>query len=380
MDGGYHYHSLLRRHNAKNLSAKTIIPNNILYLLFMPKSKKKSTKIDLKWILTAIVIMLLSGGVLLGLLLFAPNVTKTGFVYIKPGESKNYTFAYLTDSGFLSLPFTTNIAASLIHVPAHIKPGKYALTAGESNFELLRMLRNGKQVSIKITINKMRTMNELEHLLTSNLNVTAEQLENQLHKSKYLNHYGIDSATVFCGIMPDTYEYFWCASAETIFSKIFKNYTHFWTDARKEKATQLGLTPQTATILASIVEEETNKAEDKPLIACVYLNRLAKGMKLQADPTVKYAIGDFTIKRVTGNMLLIPSPYNTYQNTGLPPSCICTPMPATIDAVLSAPKCSYIYFCANASLDGSTSFASTDEQHLKNARAYQQALNQRGIH
>ena len=181
-------------------------------------------------------------------------------------------------------------------------------------------------------------------------------------------------------VTPDSYFFHWNTNANKEFRKIHENYTRFWTEPRRDEAKKQGLTPVSATIMASIIDEETNKPEDKPNIASVYLNRLQKGMKLQADPTVKFAIGDFAIKRITGVMLETKSPYNTYQNEGLPPGPICTPAPSSIDAVLQAPKTNYIYFCAKADLSGASVFAATSDEHIKNARLYQKALNERGIH
>jgi UPF0755 protein len=201
-----------------------------------------------------------------------------------------------------------------------------------------------------------------------------------LHDPTYLAQFGLDTNTAMCAIVPDTYDFFWNSTADRAFRKIQKNYVRFWDETRRQEAKAQGLTPVKAMIVASIVDEETNMPGDKPKVASVYLNRLDKGMKLQADPTVRFALGDFTIKRVTGEMLQINSPYNTYINEGLPPGPICTPAPSSIDAVLTAPKTTYLYFCAKEDFTGYSNFASTYDEQVKNAKAYQQALDARGIH
>jgi UPF0755 protein len=183
-----------------------------------------------------------------------------------------------------------------------------------------------------------------------------------------------------CLIIPDTYEFYWNTSAYNILQKIGKNYFTFWTDERKQLAKAKGLPVTKVATIASIVEEETNINEDKGNIASVYINRLQKGIPLQADPTVKFAIGDFTIRRVTGEHLMFNSPYNTYMYASLPPGPICTPSKKTVDAVLHAPDTKYLFFCAKEDFSGYSVFAATLAEHQKNAKAYQKALDAKGIH
>jgi UPF0755 protein len=242
------------------------------------------------------------------------------------------------------------------------------------------MLRSGRQAPVKIVIHKLRTKKELVHLLSANLEADSFRMRQLLSDPVFLLNYGLDTNTAMAAILPDTYEFYWNTTAEKAFKKIAKNYQRFWDDGRKEAARKKGITPIQATIVASIVEEESNKADDKPKIASVYLNRLRIGMRLQADPTVKFAVGDFTIRRIGGPMLDHDSPYNTYKYAGLPPGPICTPSPVSIDAVLQAPATTYLYFCAKDDFSGYHVFASTYEEQIKNARAYQKALDARGIH
>lgn len=179
--------------------------------------------------------------------------------------------------------------------------------------------------------------------------------------------------------MPDTYEFYWNATPNKIIKRLVEYREKFWTDKRKAQAASLGLSPIEATILASIVEEETNKADEKPIVARLYMNRLKKGMLLQADPTVKYAVGNFGLKRILQQHLNIESPYNTYKHPGLPPGPIRIPSGNTIDAVLNAPSNDYIYMCAKEDFSGYHNFTSSYSEHLNNARRYQAVLNKRNI-
>jgi UPF0755 protein len=212
------------------------------------------------------------------------------------------------------------------------------------------------------------------------LEADSNKLLQLLSDSAFCATYGQDTNTIMCAIIPDTYEFYWNTGAEKAFSKIQDNYNTFWNDNRKQLAAAKKLSLQQIAIIASIVEEETNMNDEKGNVASVYINRYNKGMRLQADPTVKFAVGDFALRRITGIHLQTVSPYNTYMNSGLPPGPICTPSKKTLDAVLNSPSTDYIYFCAKEDFSGYHRFASNYEDHMKNARLYQQALDARGIH
>jgi UPF0755 protein len=196
-----------------------------------------------------------------------------------------------------------------------------------------------------------------------------------LNNRDSLKIYGLDTNTVMTAIIPNTYSILWNTSAKNIFKKLYDEQEKFWNDERRRKATGLNLSPAQAYTLASIIEEETNMQEDKGKIASVYLNRLETGMKLGADPTVKFAMKDFGLKRIYFKHLQFQSPYNTYQHPGLPPGPICTPSSKTIDAVLNAPTTAYLYFVAKPDLNGYSNFAATYEEHMRFAKQYQQALD-----
>lgn len=327
--------------------------------------------------------------VLVGLLAFTlfkalgPNtgqLTKGEFLYVHTGSNYDQLKQSLIEGDFVSDMWSFDLMARQLSLPERVHPGKYKISRGMSNFKIIRMLRSGRQTPVKLTIHKLRTKRDLVRLLSTNLEADSPSVQNLLRDPAYLSQYHLDTNTALCAIIPDTYEFYWNTNADKAFKKIAKNYTRFWDSDRKQAASRLGLTPAEATIVASIVEEETNYADDKPLISSVYLNRKNKGMKLQADPTVKYAVGDFTIRRIAGAMLDNSSPYNTYKYAGLPPGPICTPSPGTINAVLNTPKTTYLYFCAKEDFSGRSNFATTYDEQLKNARAYQKALDARGIH
>lgn len=340
----------------------------------MSAKKKKKNRLPLIITVVVLLVLLIAGYKILG-----PNSSKEQFLYVKTGTTYEQLLQQLKN-GYVNDIHSFDFLAKRAGLPEHIHPGKYQVKWGMTNYELVKKLRNGRQMPVKLVINKLRTRNDFVHLLCSNLEVDSVQMQELLHDHDYLADMGLDTNTVMCGVRPDTYEFYWNTTGDKAFRKIYSNYTRFWTDERKQQAKKHGLTPVQATIMASIIDEESNVPADKLNIASVYLNRMEKGMKLQADPTVKFAVGDFTIKRIGGPMLKNESPYNTYQHAGLPPGPICTPSNGSIEAVLHAPETTYLYFCAKADLSGASVFASTDAEHLQNARLYQQALNARGIH
>lgn len=343
------------------------------------KTSRKKKNNALKWSLLIIVII----GLFLAFKVFGPNTgsfTSGDFLYIRTGSDYDQVKQTLKEEGFVRDINAFDILAKQADYPSHVHAGKYRITKGMSNYNLIRMLRSGRQVPVKLVINKLRTKKDLIRLLSSSLEADSLVLQQMMNDNIYLAQFGLDSNTAMCAVMPDTYEMWWNTNADKAFRKIAKYYTQYWNEQRVRQAKTKGLTPQEAITLASIVEEETNYTPEKPVIASVYLNRLKYHIKLQADPTAKFAAGDFTIRRITATITSIISPYNTYYTAGLPPGPICTPSKQSIEAVLNAANTNYIYFCAKEDFSGSHRFAATYEEHQKNARLYQQALNARGIH
>lgn len=314
---------------------------------------------------------------------FGPNArpgTNNEFLYVRTGSTYESLLEELTKTGVIKDLNGFKFVAGTLKLKDHLHPGRYRIRKGMSNYDIVRMLRSGRQEPVKLVMNKLRTSNDFIRLLSANLEADSTDFRKLLADSVFMNDLGATTVTAMAVFMPDTYEFYWNASAMQVLRKMHKSHVRFWTSVRKEKAKSQGISPMEAIIVASIVDEETNVAADKGNIASVYLNRIRKGMKLQADPTVKFAIGDFNIRRVTSAMLTYDSPYNTYMYAGLPPGPICTPTAATINAVLDAPKSSYLYFCAKDDFSGRTAFATTFEEQIRNANAYRKALDARGIH
>lgn len=261
----------------------------------------------------------------------------------------------------------------------HIRTGRYAIEPGEGIFSVLRKLKNGHQEPVRLTIPESRTTDRLAGALARKLMMDSLSLSILLKDSTFCAKQGFDTASIVCMFVPDTYEVYWNTSIENLMSRLKKEHDKFWDSSRQAKATAIGLTPNEVCTLASIVDEETSNNPEKPMIARMYLNRLAKGMALQADPTVKFALKDFAIRRIYHNMLNTDSPYNTYRYAGLPPGPIKVASVAGIDAVLNAPNHSYLYMCAKEDFSGTHNFASTYSEHLRNAAKYTKALNERGI-
>ncbi|WP_438946339.1 endolytic transglycosylase MltG, partial [Sediminibacterium sp.] len=248
---------------------------------------------------------------------------------------------------------------------------------GQSIIDIVRMLKNGRLAEVKLVINRVRTKPELARLISKQFFTDSLEVVQFLQSADSLSALELDTALLFTKIIPDTYNFYADASMTVILEKLKAASTKFWLkNNRLQKAESLGLSPEQVYILASIVDEETNYAEDKYKIASVYLNRLAKQMPLQACPTIKYAMNDFTITRIYEKYLSNPSPYNTYRVKGLPPGPICTPSPKTIDIVLDAPKTSYIYFVAKSDFSGYHHFSENYEEHNRYAKEYQKKLDE----
>ena len=260
-----------------------------------------------------------------------------------------------------------------------VKAGSYRITPNMRTFSLVQKLYSGNQDPIRITINKHRTLDGLCQFLSSKLQFDADSLLVLLTDSTFCAQYGLTPQTIIGMFPQNTYEIYWTTSPTSLTERMHSEQERFWKE-RDNLLPSLGLSRNQVLTIASIVEEETNCNEEKPDIASVYLNRYRIGMPLQADPTVKYAVGDFSIRRIKGDMLKTDSPYNTYLYAGLPPGPICIPSPSSIDAVLKNKKTNYLYFCAKEDFSGRHNFAATPEEHIANARRFHKALNDRNIH
>lgn len=257
--------------------------------------------------------------------------------------------------------------------------GSYVINPKEKAWQTANKIKKGRQTPVKLTINVARTLNDIFKILSAKLELNEEQVEATLDSIVSSDPEFRSKEEYIAAFTPDTYQFYWNDAPQKVISKLIKARNNFWDESRLEKAQKLGLTPNEVTTLASIVEEESNKVDEQPTIARLYLNRLKNGMKLQADPTVKFAFGDFTLRRITSKHLSVDSPYNTYKVTGLPPGPIRLPQKSTIDAVLNAPDNNYLYMCAREDFSGYHNFAKDYATHLQNARKYTQELDRRGI-
>lgn len=260
-----------------------------------------------------------------------------------------------------------------------VKPGMYQLEPEMTNLEAVRMLRSGAQIPVQITFNNVRLKEELADKITANIGLNPDEVLSLLNNDEFLREFGFNSKNASTMFIPNTYEVYWTISAEALFRKMFEQHQKFWNEARKAKAEKLNLSPIEVSVLASIVQAESIKAEESPIIAGLYLNRLKRNIALQADPTLVFAVGDFTIQRVLNVHKKVDSPYNTYMYKGLPPGPINMPTITTLDAVLNYKDHNYIYMCAKEDFSGYHRFADNLTQHNKNARLFQNAMNQRKI-
>lgn len=311
-----------------------------------------------------------------------PNVvtgTEARSLFIYPGTTFKQLQKQLYDERYINDPVSFGFLARLLDYDENVKPGHYVLERDMSNLEAIRLLRSGRQTPVNVTFNNIRTKDELASRITRNLMADEKKFHQLLNDSATLATYGFDSRNIVAMFIPNTYEFFWTTDEAELMERMHKEYKRFWTEERQQKASKMGLEPHEVSTLASIVQAETSKTDEMPRVAGVYLNRLNKNMRLEADPTLVYAANDFTIKRVLNEHKAINSPYNTYMYLGLPPGPINVPHISAIDAVLNAEDHNYLFFCARADFSGYHAFASNYNEHLRNARKYQRALNQRKV-
>lgn len=259
------------------------------------------------------------------------------------------------------------------------RTGRYVFSASTSWLECVHMLRAHAQTPVRLVLPSVRTMADLSGFLSRHLMMDSAAVASVLSRPSMLDSLGFTAETVPALFIPDTYELWWDTTPESFLMRMRREHDAFWTEERRRLAERQGLTPVEVATLASILDEETANNAEKPAVAGMYLNRLRSDMLLQADPTVKFALGDFSLRRIRHGHLEVVSPYNTYRVKGLPPGPIRIASTSSIDAVLHAAEHPYLYMCANADFSGTHVFAATYAEHLANARRYQQALNARGV-
>lgn len=319
-------------------------------------------------------------------------------VFIPTGSDYAQVQDSLRASGNIRM-YKFDIIAQVKAYPELVKPGRYVLQRGMTALQLVNKLRSGNQDEIKLVFNKVRTIPQLAGVVSRQIEADSLSIVRLLYDEAFLSGFTflseeipdrereadrsslvpLDRDNVMACFIPNTYYCYWDMDAEDFFLRMFAEQEKFWNEFRRGQAKALGMNRVEVMTLASIVEEETQKKDERADVASVYLNRLRRGMPLQADPTVKFAVGDFSLRRIMGDHLRVESPYNTYRNRGLPPGPICTPSLSSIEAVLENKPTDYLYFCAKSDFSGYHAFASSYSRHLANARAYQKELNRRGI-
>jgi UPF0755 protein len=311
---------------------------------------------------------------------FSGNILKdNSYIFVRTGGSVESLYKELESGGYLKDIESFKRAADKMDLATTLKPGRYKLTGGMNNRTLINKIKAGNQDAVNLKFQNLRRKEDFAGYLAKQLEPDSASFIKLLDSTELVESLGFNKENIYTMFIPNTYEMYWNTPAMEFIKKMNAEYTKFWTEERKKKAEALNLTPIQVSILASIVDGEAIFDKEMPTIAGLYLNRLSKGIKLQADPTVIFANNDFTVKRVTYDLLQIESKYNTYKYAGLPPGPIMMPSIKAIDAVLNKEDNNYLYMCAKEDFSGYHNFAETKAQHEINADKYRQALNDRKI-
>ncbi|MDR2950051.1 MAG: endolytic transglycosylase MltG [Prevotella sp.] len=307
------------------------------------------------------------------------NIDKTVYLYIDEKRDYETLKREVIDSAKVGNISNFELLVSVLDYKESIKSGRYAVTPEMNIYDLIKNLRSGKQTPVKLKFNNIRTKEDLAERISDQLMISKDILLNALDDPDQCQKLGFNTETVVAMFIPNTYEFYWDVSLSTFLERMNKEYTKFWNTERLAKAKEINLTPAEVSTLASIVEEECMFTDEYPKVAGLYLNRLRVGQELQADPTVKFAVGDFSLRRILNKHTEVNSPYNTYRRTGLPPGPIRIPSIKGIDSVLNYSKHDYFYMCAKDDFSGYHNFASNYADHLRNRAKYTRALDARGI-
>jgi UPF0755 protein len=310
--------------------------------------------------------------------IYAPNflVEKASrHLYLPTGATFEDVQKIIYKQKFVNDPVAFGMLAKFMDYDEMVKPGRYLIDQNASNLDVIRKLRIGDQDPVRITFSQARYFADMASKLTANIELDSSDLLTLLEKPETAAQYGFDRQSFPCMFIPNTYEVYWTISADELLVRMKSEYDQFWTDERLQKARSIGLTPIQVAILASIVQAEISHYDEASAVAGLYLNRLERNMFLQADPTLVFAIGDFSIRRVLNIHKQVESPYNTYKYIGLPPGPINFPSIKSLDAVLDAEDHNYLYMCAKADFSGYHDFSTNLRDHQNKARNYQKALN-----
>ena len=335
----------------------------------------------MKKILSYLVLFLLIIAVISAYLVFgsATNFQENKkYLLVYTGKSDEASVvSFIRENELLKYPKIFQWIGETMGVWKKLKPGRFEIKKGDNLLTITRMLRNNRQTAVKLVINKLRTRNDLASLMAKNFEADSLEVIDFINNADSSQQLGVDENTFMTLIIPNTYTFYWNTSPGKVFKRLKSEEESFWQkNERLTKAEKLGFKPEEIYTIASIVEEETNKQDEKGNVASVYINRYRAGMPLGADPTIKFAMNNFALKRIYKKYLDVVSPYNTYKNRGLPPGPICTPSAKTIDAVLNSTKTNYMYFVAKSDFSGYHTFSSNFTEHLQHAREYQKALDE----
>ena len=335
----------------------------------------------LRWSALAIVLLLLLLGGAFGLPLLrtVSSTNEPVLIYLAQDDNFDSLTIKIKATGKVEMNRGMRLAVQLLQYEDHVRPGCYDVGSGQCAFNVIRRLRAGDQFPIRLTIPQTWTKEQLAARLSRQLMADSASLASLFNDPEALKAYETRPEMLVSLFVPDTYEVYWTITPEALLKRMAKEYKAYWTAERKALAEQQGLTPDEVAVLASIVDKETTNVDEMPMVAGMYLNRLRTNMPLQADPTVKFALGNFALRRLYNSHLACDNPYNTYKYAGLPPGPICVPSPQAINAVLHPAQHNYLYMCAKEDFSSAHNFAATYAEHLANARRYQQALNQRNI-
>jgi UPF0755 protein len=310
-------------------------------------------------------------------MVYTPNILvdqDDRLLLVKEGDTFKDVQREIHDGEFVRDLISFSFLAKLMNYDEQIKPGRYLLKRNMSNLRAIQLLKSGAQEPVRITFNNVRLIPELAEKITRNLGMKPEEFEAALVQFSMTNSYGLNKDNVLVMFIPNTYQVYYNILPEALVKRMYQEYENFWSDERKAKAKKLGFTPTEVSILASIVQAETISEDEAPIIAGLYMNRLKQGIPLQADPTLKFAVGDFTLKRILNVHKEIDSPYNTYKYAGLPPGPINMPEINSLEAVLNFQPSDYLYMCAKEDFSGRHNFTSDYKEHMNNAIRYQKAL------
>lgn len=307
------------------------------------------------------------------------NVATTQYIYIDEDDTQDSVIAKIQPFANLIGMTTLNTLIRHSGYSENIRTGRYAIEPGDGPITIFRRLRSGRQTSLNLTIPESRTMDRLAAILSNKLMLDSATIAEALTSQEVCEKLGYDTCTIAAMFVPNTYNVYWNMSIDELLQRMQKEHDRFWKGDREAKAAEMQMTPIEVCTLASIIDEETSNNAEKPMIAGMYLNRLKEGMPLQADPTIKFALKQFELKRIYNKLLNTESPYNTYRNEGLPPGPIKIASIKGIDAVLNYTSHDYLYMCAKEDFSGTHNFARTYQEHLQNADKYTKALNERGI-